>query len=133
MAKILLLVLLNLLHSGSSSNEVLILKYNQCLDPPVGIAIKANSDIKEFTFCAKYNFRFLRESLLMGFDENTYFWMMDFEEKMAVFKFAGEMFFVDFENQNIKPDKWQNLCISVSVYHNQIKIVLNGESLFEEE
>ena len=69
----------------------------------------------------------------MGFNKDTYFWMMDFEEKLALLKFAGAVFFLDFANQDIKPDEWQNLCISVSVYHNQIKIVMNGEILFDEK
>ena len=68
----------------------------------------------------------------MGFDEDTHF-RIDFEEKLAIFKFAGEYFFYNIENQNIKPGKWQNLCISVSISQNQIMIVLNGKILGEEE
>ena len=71
MGMILLLVLFTILRLGSTSNEVLIMKFIKCLDEsPVSITIKANSDLEEFTFCAKYNFRFLRESLLMGFDQD---------------------------------------------------------------
>ena len=129
----LLLGFLTLISSGRTTNEVLILKFNRCLaESPVGITIKANSILEEFTFCAKYNFRFLRESLLMGFDEDTHF-RMNFEEQLASFKFVGEYFFYNIENLNIKPDKWQNLCISVSISHNQLKIVLNGEILGDEE
>ena len=129
----LLLGLLTLISSGRTTNEVLILKFNRCLaESPVGITIKANSILEEFTFCAKYNFRFLRESLLMGFDQDTYF-QIDFEEKLAIFKIVGEYFFYNIENQNIQPDKWQNLCIYVSISQNQIKIILNGETLGDEE
>ena len=99
--------------------------------PLEGIPMTTNSFLKEFTFCAKYNVKFLRESLLMGFDETTYLLMMAFEEKMAVFKFVGSYFYFDFENQIIVPDEWQNLCISVSRRLNQMKIVLNGENLPE--
>ena len=121
--KILLVVLLSLFDLGSCSNEIFILKYNKCKYPLEGIPMTTNSYLKEFTFCAKYNFRFVRESLLMGFDETTYLLVMAFEEKMAIFKFTGSYFYFDFDNQKIKPDEWQNLCISVSVHHNHANIV----------
>ena len=75
------------------------------MHPLEEIPIKTNSGLKEFTFCAKYNFRFIRESLLMGFDIHTYLFVMAFGEKIAIFKFAGSFFYFDFENQNIKPDE----------------------------
>ena len=123
--------LLVILCKISRAAEISILKYdkvdNGCTNPLVEVPIRPNSIKNEFTFCGKYNFRFLRESVLMGLEPNTYVWMMNFEEKDAGLKYHGMYHFFDFKNQNIIPDEWHHLCLAISL--NQIKIVLNGEIL----
>ena len=122
-----------LIHSAiCTDHQPLIIKYNQrndCQNPLVGIPIKSNnSSLKEFTFCGKFNFRFLRESILMGFDKKTYlWWMMNYDEKMGALKVHGKYVFFYYKTQRIRPDQWQHFCISVS--SSQVKIVLNGEIL----
>ena len=120
-----------MIHSAICTDQPLIIKYNQrndCQNPLVGIPIKSNSSLKEFTFCGKYNFRFLRESILMGFDRQTYlWWMMNYDEKMGALKVHGKYVFFYYKTQKIRPDQWQHYCISVS--SSQVKIVLNGDIL----
>ena len=116
----------------TSSTEIIILKYNKtdnngCTNPIVEVPISSNSIKESFTFCGQYNFRFLREAVLMGLEPNTYLWIMNFEEKNAGLKYHGDYYFFDFKNQNIIPNEWQHLCLAISL--NQIKIVLNGEIL----
>ena len=70
----LLLLLLNLVLSANCNDQVLILKYNgreECSKSLVELPIK--SAMKEFTYCGKYSLKFLKTSVLMGFDMNTYF------------------------------------------------------------
>ena len=127
-----LVLLLNLVYMGMSYDQFLIMKYtqgNDCHDPIVPAPLTSNSAsaLKEFTYCGKYSFRFLRESLLMGLDSSTYLWMMNYEDKMASVKAFGKYVFFYYENQIIKPDQWQHFCMSVSLH--QVKIVLNGEIL----
>ena len=119
-----------MVHCGTSSAEISILKYSKdggCNKTLVEVPIKPNTLMKEFTYCGKYSFRFLRESVLMGLEPNTYLWMMNFEEKNAGLKYNGMYYFFDFNNQKIIPDEWQHLCLGLSL--NKIKIVLNGEIL----
>ena len=116
----------------SSATEITVLKYdktdnNGCTNPIVEVPMSPNSIKKDFTFCGQYNFRFLREAILMGLEPNTYLWIMNFEEKNAGLKYHGDYYFFDFKNQNIIPNEWQHLCLAISL--NQIKIVLNGEIL----
>ena len=116
----------------SSTTEITVLKYdktdnNGCTNPIVEVPMSPNSIKKDFTFCGQYNFRFLREAILMGLEPNTYLWIMNFEEKNAGLKYHGVYHFFNFKNQNIIPDEWQHLCLGISL--NQIKIVLNGEIL----
>ena len=124
----LLLLLLNLVHMGMSSDQILIMKYTQGIAydcPSVTVPIATNSVLDEFTYCGKYSFRFLRESVLMALDGSTYLWMMNYEDKMAAVKAFGKYVFFYYQNQIIKPDQWQHFCVSLSLH--QVKVVLNGE------
>ena len=124
----LFLLLLNLVHMGMSSDQILIMKYTQGIAydcPSVTVPIATNSVLDEFTYCGKYSFRFLRESVLMALDGSTYLWMMNYEDKMAAVKAFGKYVFFYYENQIIKPDQWQHFCVSISLH--QVKVVLNGE------
>ena len=130
---LLLLNLMNLVQFGICYNQITVLEYNQRSDCPnsvVGIPMKSNSPLQEFTFCGRYNFRFLRECVLMGFDKQTWFWMMINDEEKAALKLHGEYFFFNINKQNMMPDQWQHLCFSVSL--QQVKIVLNGEIVCNE-
>ena len=78
---LILLLLLNLVLSATCNDQVLILKYNggeDCTKSVVELPIK--SAMNEFTFCGKYSLKFLRTSVLMGFDMNTYF-KVEYEKK----------------------------------------------------
>ena len=111
-------------------DQVLILKYNggeDCTKSLVELPIK--SAMKEFTFCGKYSFKFLRSSVLMGFDTDTYF-LMEYEERMAHLKIYGDKAYVNLKNHSLKPDQWQHLCFSVS--SKQVQIVMNGVILQNE-
>ena len=97
------LLLLNLVHSVICNNQVLILKYNNrndCPKPVVGIPLKSNLVLKEFTFCGKFKFRFLRERLLMAFDEYTYFGWLEDDEYLIVIH-CGNTVYAHLKNQNL--------------------------------
>ena len=132
--KILFLVLLlNLIHFGSCNEKNLIVKFNQqndCLNPILGIPLKSNLALKEFTFCGMYSFKFLRGRILMAFTRDTYLWMMNYGEKMGALKMYNEYIFFDLQKQSMKPDQWQHICFSVSLY--EVKIAMNGNVLKNE-
>ena len=130
-----LLLLLYLLHSGICDDQVWILKYNReidCESSDVGVPIKANSVIKEFTFCGKYSFKFLRESTLMSLGgTDIYFEIYDFEAKKVGLHYNNGYYFFDYHNQTLIPNEWYHICLAVSM--DQMKVVLNGEILSNEE
>ena len=131
--KILFLVLLlHLVHFGSCNEKNLIVRFNQqndCLNPILGIPLKLNLALKEFTFCGRYSFKFLRGRILMAFTRDTYLWMMNYGEKMGALKMYNEYIFFDLPN-HMKPDQWQHICFSVSLY--EVKIAMNGNILKKE-
>ena len=116
---------------GKCVDKVPILKNKHVIDCPnndctVGIPIKSNSLLNEFTFCGKYSFKFLRESVLMYMDApHTYIRILDFEDKVGILKHDNCGYFFFFPNQTMKPDSWQNVCLSIST--DSMKLVLNGE------
>ena len=113
-----------------SSEEVLILKYkieNNCPDPLVRVPITSNYEVKDFTFCAKYNFMFLRKGILMALGTEAFFWMYNFEDQKGFVGYDGGYYFFDFQTQDIKPEKWQHICFAISMKY--IKIVFNGKIL----
>ena len=120
----LLLLLLNLVLSANCNDQVLILKYNgreECSKSLVELPIK--SAMKEFTYCGKYSLKFLKTSVLMGFDMNTYFGVQ-YEKKLAYLIVYGDIAWINLTSHSLKPDQWQHLCFSVS--SSQVQIVLNG-------
>ena len=48
---------------------------------------------------------------------------------MGLIKHNVATYFFSFQNQNLKPDSWQHLCLAVS--ENLIQLVLNGEIVHE--
>ena len=124
-----LLLLLNVVHSGTCNNQVWVLKYNReisCDIPNIGVPIKSNSVIKEFTFCGKYNFNFLRQSTLMSLGGTDIFIeIYNFEAKKVNLKYDGGNYIFDFQNQTFIPNDWYQICLAVSM--NQLKVALNGE------
>ena len=95
-------------------------------DCTVGIPITSISLLNEFTYCGKYNFKFLRESILMYMDApHTYIRILDFEDKVGILKHDNCGYFFFFPNQTMKPDSWQNVCLSIAT--DSMKLVLNGE------
>ena len=132
--KILFLVLLlHLVHFGSCNKKNLIVRFNQqndCLNPILGIPLKSNLALKEFTFCGMYSFKFLRGRILMALTRDTYLWMMNYGEKMGALKMYNEYIFFDLQKQSMKPDQWQHICFSVSLY--EVKIAMNGKILKSE-
>ena len=130
MKMLLLLLFLNLVFSAVCNDQVLILKYNRrddCAKSLVDLPIK--SAMMEFTFCGKYSFKFLRSSVLMGFDFNTFFGM-NYENGMARVKIYGSISYINLTNHSLKPDQWQHLCFSAS--SNHVLIVMNGVLLKNE-
>ena len=130
MKMLLLLLFLNLVFSAVCNDQVLILKYNRrddCTKSLVDLPIK--SAMMEFTFCGKYSFKFLRSSVLMGFDFNTFFGM-NYENGMARVKIYGSISYINLTNHSLKPDQWQHLCFSAS--SNHVLIVMNGVLLKNE-
>ena len=131
---IFLVVLLKILHTGSCNNQVLILKYNRrndCTNPLV--QLKPKITLNEFTYCGQYNFRFLRKSYLMSFYPNLDMRLSisDFEKNIGFLVYDGGSYLFDFKYQNLKTDEWQSICFSISM--NQLKIVLNGQILLNDE
>ena len=130
-----LLLLFNLVPLGTCSNKVWVLKYNQdtnCPNPNVGIPIEPHSVNKGFTFCGKYNFKFLRRSTLMSLGGTDIFLKVyDFEAKKISSKYDGGYYIFDFQNQTLIPNEWYHICLAISM--NQLKVVLNGEILTNEE
>ena len=129
------LIVLCLLHMVDCSNKVSILEnkpIKNCSDCncTFGIPIKASSALKEFSFCGKYRFKFLHEAVLMYMNgTDTYVRLYDFEAKMGLIKHNGATSFFSFQNQTLKPDSWQHVCLAVS--ENLIQLVLNGEIVYE--
>ena len=126
---ILLLILLNVVHSGTCKEEVLVLKYNRennCQDPNVGVPIEPNSVIREFTFCGKYKLKFLRRSTFMSLGSDIYFELFDFDAKKFILFYDDRFYFFDFQTEKLKPTKWQHICFALSMSH--IKVVINGVS-----
>ena len=131
-----LMLLLNVVHSGTCSNQVWILKYNReinCPNPNVGVSIESNSVIKEFTFCGKYNFKFLAEgTTLMSLGGTDIFIEMNHfgDEQRFSLKYDGGYYFFYFQNQTLIPNEWYQICLAVSL--TQLKVALNGEILSNE-
>ena len=89
MKRLIFFHLLNLV-SAMCNDQFLILKYNRrddCAESVIGLPMK--SAMKDFTFCGKYSFKFLKSYVLMGFDMNT-FVLMQYEKRRIQLKIYGE-------------------------------------------
>lgn len=103
-----------------------------CLDCKctIGIPIKSNEPMKEFSFCGKYRFMYLRDSDLMYMDgPDTYVRLMDFEERVGIVRHNSAGYIFSFQNQTFIPDTWQHICLMISA--DIITIILNGEVVFD--
>ena len=133
---ILIACVINLTESNNSDVSILMNKeYDaKCPKAVLGIPISNNaggSPITEFTFCGKYYFRHLKDSILMYLEEpQTYLRILDFDEKFGVLSHEGATYFFEFPNQNIIPDQWQQICFARCP--NSMKIILNNELVFNE-
>ena len=127
---------INLTESNNSDVSILMNKeYDaKCPKAVLGIPISNNAGglpITEFTFCGKYYFRHLKDSILMYLEEpQTYLRILDFDEKFGVLSHEGATYFFEFQNQNIIPDQWQQICFARCP--NSMKIILNNELVFYE-
>ena len=127
---------INLTESNNSDVSILMNKeYDaKCPKAVLGIPISNNAGglpITEFTFCGKYYFRHLKDSILMYLEEpQTYLRILDFDEKFGVLSHEGATYFFEFQNQNIIPDQWQQICFARCP--NSMKIILNNELVFNE-
>ena len=63
-------------------------------------------------------------------EPQTYLRILDFDEKFGVMSHEGATYFFEFQNQNMKPDQWQQICFARSP--NAMKIILNEELVFDE-
>ena len=129
------LLILCMLHMANCNKKVAILenkpvknsKHSKCT---VGIPIKSSSPLNEFSFCGKYRFKFLRESILMYMDgTESHLRLMNFEEKVGIIEHNLVGYFFYFQNQTMKPDSWQHICLSTS--DDFITLVLNGEVVYK--
>ena len=126
--------IINLTESNNSDVSILMNKeYDaKCPKAVLGIPISNNAGrlpITEFTFCGKYYFRHLKDSILMYLEEpQTYLRILDFDEKFGVLSHEGATYFFEFPNQNMKPDQWQQICFARCP--NSMKIILNNELVF---
>ena len=123
-----------MLQRGDCNNNISILKNKgiedcQNCNCTVRLPIKSLSIVKEFTFCGKYSFKFLKDSVLMYLNApDTYIRIMDFTDKLGLILHDGGASFFFFPNQTLKPDSWQHVCLAVS--NKALTLVLNGEVIF---
>ena len=123
------------MHAGTCTIKVPILINKEANDCPdcectVGIPIKSTYILNEFTFCGKYSFKFLKDTVLMYMNApQVYIRMVNFNDKVGLLMYNLRTYFFSFDNQNMKPDSWQYFCISVHL--DSIKLVLNGEIIFD--
>ena len=127
-------ILTFVIHFTICSCQISTLRYTDvkdCSEAIVGVPIKSNSALNEFTFCGKYSFKFLKEYILMSLAKEfalTSIWIRDFEEKVGLLYHKEEFYIFRFLNQTVLPEQWQHICFAVS--SNQIKIMMNGELIF---
>ena len=114
-----------------------VLKYKggkECSSDLVGVPIKSTSPessvLDKFTFCGKYYFRFLTHIFLMGIEPDLILKIRDFENKMGYLIDKGVYYKFNFPNQNVTPDSWQSICLTIS--STNIKIVWNGEIILSD-
>ena len=135
MKKIKFLILTFTFCMVNCNNKVPILRYNIIDDCPncectIGIPIQTKSPLREFTFCGKYRFKYLKDVVMMYMDPPvTYIRIMDYEDRVGILKHDAAGYFFFFPNQNLKPDSWQHVCLSVSL--DSMRLVLNGEVVFD--
>ena len=133
-----IILLLNLITSlVNCINQVSVLMYkggNACSSVLVGIPIKPTLSksigIEEFTYCGKYYFRFVRNSIIIGIEPDLILGIKDFKNKRGSLLYQGVYYMFWFQNQTVNPDSWQYICLAVS--SNQMKIVWNGNILLNE-
>ena len=122
-------MLFNISSQGYCSSQLPVLKYKdgeECSTALVGLSIQSTSSIlKEFTFCGNYNFRFIRECLLVGIEPDLVVKLWDFENNVGLLKYQGVYYRFYFSNQLLTPDSWQYICFTIS--SSQIRIVWNGK------
>ena len=121
-----------MVNGNNEKVSVLIYKHSQnCPKYLVEIPIiKKHLPIQEFTFCGRYNFKYLKDSVLMNLEQPlTYLRIMNFEEKMGILYHEDAGHFFYFPNQTIMPDQWQFICLAR--YLKSMKVVLNGEIVFD--
>ena len=130
---IILIAVVNLSEGNSDVSILINKKYDaKCPKAVLGIPISNSGlPITEFTFCGKYYFKHLKDSILMYLEEpQTYLRILDFDEKFGVLSHEGATHFFEFQNQNIIPDQWQQVCFARCP--NAMKIILNSELVFNE-
>ena len=133
-----------LLYIGNCSTKVSLLKYknfdacnNSIQSSLIEIPIVSKNPLNEFTFCGKYMFKFIRETILMYMKESDIYirFLMSNEldkqidENVGLLLVDGHHFFF-FHNQTLLPDNLYHLCFAKS--NGSLKIVLNGELIYNE-
>ena len=67
----------------------------------VGIPIKSNSFLTEFTFCGRYRFKFLKEAILMYMDiPEISIRFLDFEEQLGILKHNDVGYFFNLRSRS---------------------------------
>ena len=80
--------------------------------------VKSLSLIDEFTFCGRFSFKFLKDSVLMSLEvSKTYIRLIDFERNYGLLQHDGAGNFFFFPNQTLNPDSWQHICLLSQKIH----------------
>ena len=131
----LLLIIFSIASPGNcSTHQVSVIKYkggNECENDLVGVPIKSTSSmtslLDNFTFCARYHFRFLQGCFLTGIEPSSILYIWDFNNNAGNLFHQGTYYKFYFLNQTVTPESWQYICFAISP--TLIKIAWNGEIL----
>ena len=135
-------ILLSIFNSCVSTNQMQIVEYNpkyNCsyLGHGEPIIMNTTEIFDEITLCAKFALKFLIKGYLMELryqKENTlltiYLSKFGKNAGFGFFSFYGFSYMFKWPKHRMKPDEWQQICVSAS--NNQAVIALNGDAIFNE-
>ena len=114
-----------------ATDSVSVLKYTEdsnCQNTVARVPIESESAIKEFTFCGKYAFKYLREMSLVEFEGlETRVNFVDFRKRYGFVNVFGLSYMFLLGSMRINPDQWMQLCLSFS--STKFQVSLNISSL----
>ena len=109
-----------------ATNYVSVLRYTEnsnCQNTVARVPIESESAIKEFTFCGKYAFKYLREMSLVEFEGlDTRVNFVDFRKRYGFVNVFGLSYMFLLGSMRINPDQWMQLCLSFSSSKLQVSL-----------